>query len=56
MPITCRGLALVSIGISTPYLPGFSFIKSLELCYVTPVTGHKAYTGKEEEEEKKTLK
>jgi hypothetical protein len=20
------------------------------LCYVTPVTGHKAYTGKEEEE------
>jgi hypothetical protein len=22
------------------------------LCYVMPVTGHKAYTGKEEEEEK----
>jgi hypothetical protein len=21
------------------------------LCYVTPVTGHKAYTGKEEEED-----
>jgi hypothetical protein len=21
------------------------------LCYVTPITGHKAYTGKEEEEE-----
>jgi hypothetical protein len=25
--------------------------KMAGLCYVTPVTGHKAYTGKEEEEE-----
>jgi hypothetical protein len=24
--------------------------KMARLCYVTPVTGHKAYTGKEEEE------
>jgi hypothetical protein len=24
------------------------------LCYVMPVTGHKAYSGKEEEEEEKT--
>jgi hypothetical protein len=25
--------------------------KMVGLCYVTPVTGHEAYTGKEEEEE-----
>jgi hypothetical protein len=24
--------------------------KMARLCYVTPVTGHKAYTGKEEED------
>jgi hypothetical protein len=26
--------------------------KMATLCYVTPVTGHKAYTGKEEEEDR----
>jgi hypothetical protein len=29
--------------------------KMARLCYVTPITGHKAYTGKEEEEEKPML-
>jgi hypothetical protein len=26
-------------------------LKRWQYCYVTPVTGHKAYTGKEEEED-----
>jgi hypothetical protein len=34
---------------------GSSPQKMAGLCYVTPVTGHKAYIGKEEEEEENSL-